>query len=145
MFLIKVVYAMLCVCVFLCPSSFIVGSPSYLLSILIQNGIQANSHHQIYFDVASIVRPFFFYKTFFKTPDHKWLIFPLKSPSKLGFFYLKLVIFKFMAGFWIENYGSKCSNDPLKYFFIENVLIFVWNWPFGNSNFDFLSKMYIDS
>ena len=36
MFLIKVVYAMLCVCVFSCPSSFIVGSPSYLLSILIQ-------------------------------------------------------------------------------------------------------------
>ena len=70
--------------------------------------------------------------------------FSPKITIKTGIFYLKLVIFKFMAGFWIEN-GSKCSNDPLKYFFIENVLIFVRNWPFGNSNFDFLSKMYIDS
>ena len=36
------------------------------LTLPIQNGIQANSHHQIYFDVASIVRPFSFIKTFLK-------------------------------------------------------------------------------
>lgn len=86
MFLIKVVYAMLCVCVFLCPSSFIVGSPSYLLSILIQNGIQANSHHQIYFDVASIVRPFSFMKRFLRRPTINDSFLALKSPSKLGSF-----------------------------------------------------------
>ena len=127
MFLIKVVYAMLCVCVFLCPSSFIVGSPSYLLSILIQNGIQANSHHQIYFDVASIVRPFFFYKTFFKTPDHKWLIFCSKITIKIGIFLSAIGHFQIYGGIlhrklWFKMFNfdpyniflSKCVNFCLK-------------------------------
>ena len=126
MFLIKVVYAMLCVCVFLCPSSFIVGSPSYLLSILIQNGIQANSHHQIYFDVASIVRPFFFYKTFLRRPTINDSFFALKSPSKLGFLseigHFQIYVGILHRKLWFKMFNfdpyniflSKCVNFCLK-------------------------------